>query len=166
MAVNSTDISKIRDLIENAIKSGADPKLLIPDATRLKALEPKNLQNNIPAANNQQITGSQQQQQPIPYQQDPLLEDFLNTDIAKNIGKKREYFLNRFIASKYEKEFAETEDSNKIQIEFNEAFTSFRKEQREDLKREVEELKKQLKELANSTNNSKEVVKTDNDSNS
>lgn len=161
MAVNSTDISKIRDLIENAIKAGADPKLLIPDITKIKQ---ENNKANPSASLPQNQT--QQNQSPQQFQPDPLLEDFLETEIAKNIGKKREYCLNKFIASKYEEEFASTQESIELQKEFNESFASFRKEQREDLKREVEELKKQLKELTSSKSNNFKGGRNSNDTNS
>lgn len=117
--MDTTEIAKLRNLIDTAVKAGADVDMLLPEEMKYRLL---NSSESAIAL------------------KDPYLDEFLTTKEALELGKQRESSFLAFLNMKYGNEFNKSKEGMALQEKFNKLYAEYKKNREKNAKLDTEEL--------------------------
>lgn len=117
--MDTTEIAKLRNLIDTAVKAGADVDMLLPEEMKYRLL---NSSESAIAL------------------KDPYLDEFLTTKEALELGKQRESSFLAFLNMKYGNEFNKSKEGMALQEKFNNLYAEYKKNREKNAKLDTEEL--------------------------
>lgn len=125
--MDTSEIAKLRGLIDTAVKAGADVDMLLPDEMKYRIL---NTSQSAIAL------------------KDPYLDEFLSTKEALELGKQRESSFLAYLNMKYGDEFNKSKEGMMLQEKFNNLYAEYKKNREKNAKIDTEELHELKSEMS------------------